>query len=97
MGNELYDNRPINIMRLLEQFVKPFGYVVGYNNVGDAFTIKRGAKSIRCPYFFKDRRGRINMKLKLRNGDTWIKCIDKESDKWLAYYAYKEIICNNTY
>lgn len=92
MSNELYNNRPCKIMKRLSEFIKPFGYSIGYNNVKDSFVIKKGSKSVRCPYFFKDKRGRINMKLKLKNGDTWIKCIDKESDEWLAYYAYKEIV-----
>lgn len=92
MNRDLYDTRPNRIVQRLEQLLKPLGYVMAFNNNGNLVSIKKGSKSKPCPYFYKDRKNRIHMKLKCHNNDVMDKCIDKESDEWLSYYAYREIV-----
>lgn len=91
MRSELYNNRPHRIVSRLEWLLKPLGFMLAYDANNNLFSVKKGQKSMPCPYFFKDTKGRINMKIKTKEGDNIIKCIDKDTDEWLAYYAYKEI------
>lgn len=92
MSSELYNTRPQKIMKRLENILKPLNYIIVYDNNNNGFSIKKGCKSVRCPYFYKDKKGKIYMKIKTKQGETIIKCIDYETDEWLAYYAYKEIV-----
>lgn len=92
LSSEVYNERPKKIVERLTKILKPLGYTFGYNNRGFLFCIKKGNQSKPYPYFYKDRRGRIHMRLRLNRDDIWDKCIDKETNEWLAYYVYKEII-----
>lgn len=92
MSNDLYNIRPQKIMKRLEYILKPLGYAIVYDKYNNGYSIKKGCKSVRCPYFYKDRKGKIYMKIRTKQDNVVIKCIDYETDEWLAYYAYKEII-----
>ena len=87
MNNELYELRPIKIIQKLESLLRPLRYALCFDQQGMLYSIKKGDDSKPCPYFYKDRRNKIYMKL----GHHINRCIDKESDEWLAYYAYKII------
>lgn len=91
MGS-LYNDRPNKIISCLEEMLRPFNVQLLKNNYDEVFCYRAGQTTCKRLYFFKDKRGRIHMKLKCRNGVLWVRCIDKESDEWLAYYAYKEIV-----
>lgn len=93
MGNDIYNDRPNRITQRLTQILKPLGYNLCFDNRGLLRSVKKGTISKPYPYFYKDKKGKIYMKIKSKN-NTINKCIDKETDEWLAYYAYKEIIKN---
>ena len=91
MRNEIYELRPQRIIARLQQLLGPLHYTFAFNKQGLLFSIKRGTNSKPCPYFYKDRRGKIFMKFK-HNSEVVNKCIDYETDEWLAYYVYRSII-----
>lgn len=92
MNNIIYNLRPIAIMERVAKLIKPLGYTLVLDNSGTLRSIKKGTQTKPCPYFYRDKRNRIRMKMKCKNNDIIDMCIDKETNEWLAYYIYKEII-----
>lgn len=90
MGNEIYEMRPKKIIERIQQLLKPLGFTFGYSNRGILHSIKKGSKSKPCPHFYKDKRGKIYMRFTC-NDTILDKCIDYETNEWLAYYVYREL------